>query len=183
MKYILYAAAFLYFVYYAMTNFSLERLEESEEESPSNYVHSFAFDVTVPGDSLSVYRTFAGDVTPWWDHYFSPEKPYKMFIEAKPGGGFYEYFDAEGNGVKHAEVTIALPGKLLRMEGPLGLTGQAMHGVYSLEFSGKGTDSTKIAFSTNLSGQIDKNVGNIVEQVWRHFLISRFKPFVEGRLK
>jgi len=42
-----------------------------------------------PGDPVFVYDHLTGDISEWWDHSFS-EKPYKLFIEARPGGGFYE---------------------------------------------------------------------------------------------
>ena len=53
-----------------------------------------------------VWQALTGDVSPWWDHTFS-ESPVRLYIEAKPGGGFWEIFDETGDGVRHAEVIWA----------------------------------------------------------------------------
>ena len=77
----------------------------------------FAIELTanVPGSPEVVYDAMTGDVSGWWDHHFS-ENPKALYIEAKPGGGFYEIFDESGDGAKHAEVIFAQRGKLLRLQ-------------------------------------------------------------------
>ncbi len=64
-------------------------------------VFSFEKEIVLPGTPESVYDAITGDISGWWDHSFS-DKPYKLYIEAKPGGGFYEIFNEKGDGVKHA---------------------------------------------------------------------------------
>ncbi len=64
--------------------------------------------------SLLLLTLLAGcDTNDWWDHSFA-ENPEKLFIEARPGGGFYEIFDTQGNGARHATVIYAERGKMLR---------------------------------------------------------------------
>jgi uncharacterized protein YndB with AHSA1/START domain len=133
----------------------------------------------VPVDSL--WSAATGDISPWWDHKFS-EHPVRFEIEPKAGGGFWEIFDAAGNGVRHATVIYCDPGKLLRFEGPLGLTGRAAQGVWTWEFE-KVAEGTKLKFTGNVQGQIDEQFVQVVSQVWNHFLVERLKEYVEGRLK
>ncbi len=49
-----------------------------------------------PGMPETIYDAITGDISGWWDHTFS-EKPAKFFLEAKPGGGFWEIFAASGD--------------------------------------------------------------------------------------
>ena len=82
-------------------------------------------EIVVAAPPLEAWNAFTGDVSGWWDHHFS-EKPLRLVIDRKPGGAFWEIFDKEGHGVKHAEVIYADPGKALRLRGPLGYSGKAV---------------------------------------------------------
>jgi len=81
--------------------------------------------LTLPGMPKMIYDAITGDISGWWDHSFS-KNPLKFYIEPKAGGGFYEIYDESGDGVKHATVIVADRGKMLRFEGPLGLSGNAI---------------------------------------------------------
>lgn len=83
-----------------------------QESKPKYDVFSFTQQLTLPGSPTEIYDAVTGDISGWWDHSFS-DKPYKLYIEAKPGGGFYEIFNESGDGVKHATVTFADRGKRL----------------------------------------------------------------------
>jgi hypothetical protein len=141
---------------------------------------AFAFDLslTLPGTPDEIFGAITGDVSVWWDHSFSGD-PAKFYLEPIVGGGFYEYFDEEGNGVRHAVVTYVDRPSILRMEGPLGLAGNAFLGVYTYNFAATGTDSTTLTLQVQGSGHVDPGWPEVVESVWRHFLIERFKPYVE----
>ncbi len=137
-------------------------------------------EVIVPGNPDVVYDALTGDISPWWDHAFS-DAPARFFIEAKPGGGFWEYFDASGtNGVRHATVIYAERGKLLRMDGPLGLSGNAVQIVTTYALAPAGADSTRITLTLNAAGQMEATWPDVVDRVWHHFLTGRFKPFMEA---
>ncbi|MCW8804045.1 MAG: hypothetical protein OQK57_06570, partial [Ignavibacteriaceae bacterium] len=69
-----------------------------EEIKPKYDVFSFEKEVTLPGTPEIIFDAVTGDISGWWDHSFS-ENPKKFYIEPKPGGGFWEIFDDEGNGV------------------------------------------------------------------------------------
>ena len=145
--------------------------------TPSGF--TVTHEVVVPGSPEIVYDAFTGDIKPWWDHTWS-EKPKSLYIEPKAGGGFYELFDDSGNGALHATVITAWRGKLLRLDGPLGLAGDAMTMVHTLEFAARGTDSTHIELTVNAAGQIEDQIPVAVDGVWKHFLIERFKPYIES---
>jgi len=143
---------------------------------------SFGFEMnfSFPGEPGFVYDHLTGDISDWWDHSFS-ENPEKLFIEARPGGGFYEIFDTQGNGAKHATVIFADRGKTLRMEGPLGLSGQAITLVCTYALSASGKDSTQLSLQVNGSGKFGDNSPDLIQQVWDHFLREQFKPYIEAQ--
>jgi len=143
-----------------------------------------AFEVTqtllLPGTPEEVYDAITGDISGWWDHHFS-EKPARFFIEARPGGGFWEYFDAEGkNGVRHAVVTYADRGKFLRFEGPLGLGGNALLMVHTYAFAQAGEGKTRLDVTVRASGQVEKGWAEAVDRAWHHFLVEQFQPWFEA---
>jgi hypothetical protein len=116
----------------------------------NNALQSGAFSIehnlTLPGTPDEIYRAFTENIDKWWDHTFS-ENPSRFFIEPRPGGGFYEIFDESGDGVLHATVIYAQKGKILRFEGPLGLSGRAIKLVSTLSFQTVGEDSTELSLS------------------------------------
>jgi len=154
----------------------------SDEESPGYGTFKFMQQVVLPGSPEAVYDTVTGDISPWWDHSFS-KKPVRLYIEPKPGGGFWEIFDEEGNGVLHARVIVADRGKMLRFCGPLGLSGQAIQLVctYTLEPVGEG--ETRLTLNVHGAGELDPpDIAAIVERVLHHILLDRLKPYMEGSL-
>ncbi len=152
--------------------------QESEKITPHFDIFAFEKEVTLPGSPEEIFDAATGDISGWWDHSFS-ENPKKFFIEPKPGGGFYEIFDDEGNGVLHATVIYSQRGKMIRFDGPLGLSGRAVQIVTTYEFSSIGNDSTLMKISVHGSGELEKGLPAIVERVWEHFIFERFEPYVE----
>ena len=142
---------------------------------------SFTLERTVPGTPVEVYDALTGDISAWWDHTFS-DSPARLYIEPRPGGGFYEIFDDSGDGVRHAVVTAARRGELLRFEGPLGLAGHALFMVatYELAAVGDAGASTHLTVSVHAAGEIQEDWAWAVEAVWHHFIDERFVPFVES---
>jgi hypothetical protein len=140
---------------------------------------SFVLSLTLPGTPDEVFDAITGDISGWWDHSFS-EKPARLFVEPKVGGGFYEYFDDQGNGARHAVVTYVDRPKVLRMEGALGLAGNAFQGVYTYTFLPAADDSTMLRLDVQAAGHLEPGWDKVVESVWRHFLIEQFKPYLES---
>ena len=150
-----------------------------EEIKPKYDVFSFEKEVTLPGTPEIIFDAVTGDISGWWDHSFS-ENPKKFYIEPKPGGGFWEIFDDEGNGVLHATVIYADRGKLLRFDGPLGLSGMAIQFVTTYQFEAVGSDSTLFKVSVHAAGEMNESIPSIVESVWEHFIFEQLKPYIES---
>ena len=142
---------------------------------------AFTFARTVPGSPRATYDALTGDISGWWDHTFSGS-PHRLYIEARPGGGFYELFDESGDGVRHAVVTAAERGALLRFEGPLGLAGNALHMVATYELAEVGLEgtSTKLTVTVRAAGEMQEGWADTVEGVWHHFIDERFVPYMEA---
>lgn len=151
---------------------------QSEEKTDYD-VFSFDKQVTLPGTPEVIFDAVTGDISGWWDHSFS-DNPKKFFIEPKPGGGFWEIFDGDGNGVLHATVIYADRGKILRFDGPLGLSGKALQVVTTYEFEPIGNDSTLFKVSVHAAGEVDEGIPAIVESVWEHFIFDQLKPYIES---
>jgi hypothetical protein len=145
-------------------------------ELPSG-AFGFAFTATLPGTPMQIYDTVTGDISGWWDHTMS-EHPVRLEIEPRPGGGFWEIFDASGDGVRHAVVTYAKRGEILRFEGPLGLTGHALNMVTTYTLTPAGDDSTRLTVTVNAAGEVEPRWPALVEQTWRHFIFERLQPYV-----
>lgn len=154
----------------------------AQEGAPDATYGTFAFldTVRLAGTPRDVYDGITGDVTGWWDHSFSA-KPHRMYIEAKPGGGFYEIFTPDGDGVLHATVTAAQRGVLLRFVGPLGLAGHAIDMVTTWTFAAAGQDSTDLVISVRAAGELREGLSAVVRNVWKHFLVERFTPYWHTR--
>ncbi len=165
----------------SMTHYS----QAQEGETPVDEIKklnitgfSFEHELNLPGTPEIIFDAVTGDISGWWDHSFSDD-PYKLYIEPKPGGGFWEIFDEEGNGVKHADVIFAQRGKMLRFEGPLGLSGKAVQMVHAYSFEPVGDDSTKLMVSVHAMGEFGDEMPKIINNVWKHFLFEQLKPYVE----
>ncbi len=138
-------------------------------------------ELQLPGTPFQIYDAMTGDISGWWDRSFSPS-PAKLYIEARPGGGFYEILDDSGDGLLHATVTAAQRGQLLRLEGSLGLAGHAIQMVTSLAFSAAVGDSTTLRVSVHAAGEMQDVWAETVSQVWGHLLFERLRPHVlEGK--
>jgi uncharacterized protein YndB with AHSA1/START domain len=142
---------------------------------------AFVFERTVPGSPHATFDALTGDISDWWDHSFSGN-PYRLYIEPRPGGGFYEMFNESGDGIRHAVVTAAERGALLRFEGPLGLAGHAVHMVATYELAEVGLEgtSTNLKVTVHAAGEIQDGWAETVEDVWHHFIDERFVPYVEA---
>jgi len=155
---------------------------QKKTETESYYgLFSFEQKLNLPGTPDAIYDAISGDISGWWDHSFS-EKPLRLYIEPKPGGGFYEIFNENGDGVLHATVIYAERGKTLRFNGPLGLSGKAIQLVCTYYFEPVGTDSTMLKLAVNAAGEMQPGLAEIVKNVWHHFLFERFKPYVGKKI-
>jgi len=121
------------------------------------------------------------EVDAWWDHRFS-EDPSRFFIDARPGGGFYEIFDSSGDGVQHATVIYVARGEVLRMRGPLGLSGFALDLVFTVTFRPADSGS-RVHLDVRGAGEMEEEWPQVVQGVWHHFLAERYQPYANGTLR
>jgi hypothetical protein len=153
---------------------------QNESTAKAKYdVFSFDKRVTLPGNPEIIFDAVTGDISRWWDHSFT-DNPKKFFIEPVPGGGFWEIFDDEGNGVLHARVIYADRGKMLRYDGPLGLSGKAIQIVTTYQFEPVGTDSTLFKVSVHAAGEVEEGIPAIVARVWEHFVFEQLEPYIKA---
>jgi len=138
---------------------------------------NFVVEATVQGTSDVVFEAITGDISGWWDHSFS-EKPLKLYVDPFPGGAFMEIFDEDGHGVRHAVVTAADYGNLLRYEGPLGLAGNALLMVTTWSLNDVEDGQTLVTISVNCVGEIQDGIPDILQKTWTHFLVDQLKPFL-----
>ena len=160
---------------------SINSFAQTEEKQKTRAeIFSFTKEIILPGTPEQIFDAATGDISKWWDHTFS-QNPKKLYIEPKPGGGFWEIFDDKGNGVLHATVIYVNRPKIIRFDGPLGLSGKAVQIVTTYEFATAEGDSTLMKVSVHGSGELEKEMSAIVEKVWEHFIYERFKPYVESK--
>ena len=165
-------------VLFALVSISIYAQNESTVKAKYD-VFSFDKEVTLPGTPEIIFDAVTGDISGWWDHHMS-ENPKEFYIEPVPGGGFWEIFDDEGNGVLHARVIYADRGKILRFDGPLGLSGQAIQFVTTYQFEPVGTDSTLFKVSVHAAGEVEEGLPAIVERVWEHFIFDQLEPYIKS---
>ena len=132
--------------------------------------------ITVPVTPDVAYDLATGDLSGWWDHKFS-ERPAQFCLEPRAGGGFWELYDDAGNGVRHAVVIFAQRGRLLRFEGPLGLTGNAIQMIHTYEFAAAAGGGTELTLTVNAAGQLEAAWPQLVAGGWQHFL-ARYRDYV-----
>ena len=148
----------------------------AEVETRETGAFSFGMEVEVRGTPEEVFEAFTARTIEWWDHHFS-KAPKALYFETRPGGGFVEIFDDDGNGAVHATVIYVERGKSIRFTGPLGFSGYAMEMVHSIDFEGAG-DGTVVKLRVRGAGEMEEGWPATVEAVWRHFLVERLQPYM-----
>jgi uncharacterized protein YndB with AHSA1/START domain len=147
------------------------------DEAPPTGSFAFSFAVDLPGPPEEMYDALTGDISGWWDHTMS-EAPIGLEIQAWPGGFFLETFDETGDGVAHASVTDARRGKTLRMVGPLGLAGHAIHMVTTYDLEPLDGGRSRLTVSVHAAGEVHPGWDEVVLATWHHFIDDRFVPWV-----
>ena len=100
-----------------------------------------------------------------------------MWIEARPGGRFFELFDDDGSGAIHGIVTWAQRGKRIRFVGSLGFSGLPVQFSWTYDFEPHKV-GTKLTLTCHATGVIEPGWAKTIDSVWRHFLVDRLKPYV-----
>jgi uncharacterized protein YndB with AHSA1/START domain len=134
-------------------------------------------EIVLPASPDAVFDAVTGDISGWWDHSFS-QKPRKLYIEPRPGGGFYEIFNDAGDGALHATVIFAERGKRLRFVGPFGFSGQPVQLVVTYSFM-PDPQGTRFHVTCSGAGPFPEGSDQQIDAVWHHFLFERLKPYIE----
>ncbi|HLK17760.1 MAG TPA: SRPBCC domain-containing protein [Bryobacteraceae bacterium] len=136
-------------------------------------------EVVLAASPAEVYDVVTGDISPWWDHHLS-EHPKKLYIDARPGGGFYEIFNDAGDGMLHATVIRAERGKKLQFTGPLPFAGRVVDFAVTYDLTAEPGGGTRFHLTANLAGQVPDGAEKAADGVWRHFLVEKLKPYLES---
>lgn len=133
-------------------------------------------EVEIAATPEAVFQALTEGIDGWWVHRrFDP--PSTVRLEAEIGGGFTEMTDA-GDAALWATVTELRPNELLRLTGPMGMTGPVLGVIeYRLEPRGNGT---VLKLSHRAFGDIDDETRGAYEEGWRVLLEDHLKPLVEG---
>ena len=164
------------FSFLLFAGFSAPLAGQTKETKLVNFV--VEQEIVLPASPEALYDAVTGDISGWWDHHFS-EKPKKLYIEAKPGGGFYEIFNDAGDGVLHATVIYAERGRRLRFAGPLPFSGQPVELAVTFDLKAEST-GTRFHVTCSAAGPLAQGSDRVVEAVWHHFLFERLKPYIES---
>jgi len=152
---------------------------------------AFEFDLRtpMPADRQTLWNALTGDVSGWWDHHFS-ETPAKLVVFPRPGGAFWEHFDADGaTGAEHAEVIYAMPPERLVMTGPFGFSGNAVKMVVTYELEAVADEDLAgdldrtgsiLTVTVSVSGVYKDGWDRAARDVWRHFIEERLKGYLEA---
>ena len=136
-----------------------------------------SLEVQVAGTPAQAFDAFTGDISGWWDRTYT-ENPKAIYLEPIPGGRFLEVFDDDGNGALHATVIFAQRGKRIRFNGPMGYSGFPITAIHTVDFV-ENDANTRVLFMVRTTGQFKEDWPEAVESIWKHFLIARFKPYME----
>lgn len=152
-------------------------------------VSSSGFDVRheaeIAAPPAKVYRALTEQVGLWWnpDHTHSKNSR-NLSIAARPGGCFCEKL-SNGGGAEHMRVVVALPGKLLRLQGALGPlqeAGLAGHLTWTLTRAGDGEgSSTRLELAYSVGGHMAVGLDRIAPAVDAVMgdQLKRLEAFVE----
>lgn len=148
-------------------------------------VGASGFDVrheaAVAASPARVYRALTEEVGRWWhpDHTHSKNSR-NLSIVPRPGGCFCEKL-GNGGGAEHMRVVVAMPGRLLRLDGALGPLQEAgLTGSMTWDLTGSGS-STKVVLTYGVGGHMRgefQKIAAAVDSVLGEQL-KRLEAFVE----
>lgn len=133
-------------------------------------------EVEIAASSDAVFRALTEGIDGWWVHRRF-DAPSTVRLEAEIGGSFTETTD-NGDAALWATVTEMHPNELLRLTGPMGMTGPVV-GVIEYQLKPRG-DGTLLRLSHRAFGDIDDETRDNYESGWQMLLNQALKQYVEG---
>jgi len=139
-------------------------------------------DITIEAQPEQVFSALTTGVSMWWGNlYLEREDASDLVMEPKIGGRFYERWGRDNHDNKGSllgtVIAIEKP-KLLRLQGPFGMTSVSSVGLVSIELH-RLHDGTHLKFLFNAHGDFDEATKLRYGRGW-HDLLGRLKFFVEG---
>jgi uncharacterized protein YndB with AHSA1/START domain len=119
------------------------------------------------------------DVNAWWSHHFKPpdgSDEVRLILEPRLGGAFRQEW-GDGEGALFGVVTFLRRPEIIRLSGPLGMTG-AIASVYEWRLGEIPRGRTKLALHHGASGLLDPDERDRHDRGWRK-LMSNLARFVE----
>jgi hypothetical protein len=149
------------------------------ESTPAGFTTKTTAEISA--GSGTVYRALTGQVGAWWDpqHTWSGN-PRNMTIDPRADGCFCEKLTSGGT-VQHMTVTLADPGKTLRLRGALGpLHEQAVIGTMTWTLTDAGS-RTRVEMTYVVGGYMRGGLDSVVRVVDQVLTtqVGRLKRFVE----
>jgi hypothetical protein len=138
--------------------------------------------VTLPTPPEKSYAAVVDGIGKWWDpaHTYSSDAS-NLSIDAKPQGCFCERISGQ-SAVRHLTVVLAMPGKLLRLEGGLGpLQAMGVAGSMTWKFQPAEMGTTvEVGYVVGgYSPRGFKEIASAVDSVLRGQL-QRYKRYLES---
>ena len=100
-------------------------------------------------------------------------------LELHPGGRFFNEMP-DGSMALHAIVTYVEPGKLLRLNGQMGMTHVPVNSVFIFELNDRKGGGTLLRFCQRSFGYMDKDVAKRMKSGWGK-LLPNLKALAESR--
>ena len=155
---------------------------EVVDPSPTGFTVKLHYSIQAPAGE--VYRTMVRNIGDWWSssHTYSGDS-HNLVLEDNARGCFCETLPNQGS-VRHMEVVLAMPGKLLRMTGGLGPLQEFATGMLTITLTPSkdtpaGNTELQVAYpvSSFQSKEMEK-WGPLVEEVLNE-QFARLKTFAE----
>jgi len=102
-------------------------------------------------------------------------------LEVWPGGRFFNTLP-DGTQMYYGIVTHIEPGKLLRLNGPMGNTHMPVESVYIFEIQERGANASLLRFCQRTYGYIDKDLSKRMKNGWGK-LLPQLVALAERRKK
>jgi uncharacterized protein YndB with AHSA1/START domain len=133
-------------------------------------------EIQIEASRLRVFSALTADVASWWEHVtYDPKGKAELFIEPAVGGRFFERL---GDAARlYAIVTRYEPGKVLELQGPMGMPG-CVFGTLSFSLRSDDGKFTSVFLEHTFMGQVDPETV-IMYRDGSGSLLKALKAYVE----
>lgn len=127
-----------------------------------------------------VFQALTDDINAWWSYRITSDS--HVYLEPHVGGRFYEAFN-KGGGALYALVTYLKPGEEIRLNGSMGLDGEAVGNLIYITLQSQEPDATRLQLTHRFLGKVAVVTVDTFKRSWEDLLTQHLKSFVEqGKL-